>query len=63
MQRKERFKEEKIEVLTRVKKWNFPKGLVHGLCPKIELFLISIFHKNYVRKDRFPIFWKENNHF
>ena len=49
----------KIEVSTRTKKWNFPKGLVHGFCPKIAFF----FHKNYVRKDRFRYFGKKKQLF
>ena len=52
LNRKQSFLNQKIEVLTRAKKWTFLKGLVHGLCPKIELFLISLFHRNHVRKDR-----------
>ena len=36
------------------KKDIFHKGLVHGLCPKIELFLICLFfYGNYIKKDRF----------
>ena len=31
----------------------FLKGLVHGFCPKIELCLIAVFHRNHIRKDRF----------
>ena len=57
------FKRKKIEVLKRAKKWNFPKGLVHRLCQKIKLSLIAVCYRNYARKDRFPIFMKENNHF
>ena len=45
------------------KNGDFFEGLVHGFCPKIELFLIAVFHRNYVGKDRFSIFWKENKHF
>ena len=29
------------------------KGLVHGFCPKIELFLFGVFQRNHIRKDRF----------
>ena len=43
----------KVEVLKRVKNEHFLKGLVHGLCPKIELFLMAIFHSNYVTKTTF----------
>ena len=35
------------------KNGQFPKGLVHGFCPKIELSLIPVFHENYVRKKSF----------
>ena len=31
----------------------FAKGVVHGFCPKIELFLIGVFHRNHIRKDGF----------
>ena len=31
----------------------FPKGLVHGFCPKIELSLFPVFHGNYVTKNLF----------
>ena len=31
----------------------FLKGLVHIVCPKIELFLIGGFYKNHIRKHRF----------
>ena len=36
-----------------VKNGHFFKGLVHGLCPKIEVFLIGVFHRNSIRKHRF----------
>ena len=35
------------------KKDIFYKGLVHGLCPEIKLFLMSFFYGNYIKKDRF----------
>ena len=35
------------------KNGHFPNGLVHGICPKTELFLIGVFHRNHIRKDRF----------
>ena len=43
----------KIEVFKTVKNGHFLKGLVHGLCPKIELFLVGVFHRNSIRKKRF----------
>ena len=45
--------EEKIKVFKRAKRWTFSKGLVHGFCRKIELFLIGVFHRNHIRKNRF----------
>ena len=30
---------------------------------KIDLSLIAVFQRNYVRKERFSIFWVENNNF
>ena len=45
------------------KNGHFLKGLVHGYCPKIEISLIAVFSRNYVRKHRFSIFMKENNYF
>ena len=57
VERKEGFEAQKIEVLKRAKKWTFSKGsMVHGFCPKIELSLIPVFHRKYVRKDLFWIF-------
>ena len=38
----------KIEVSTRTKKWNFPKGLVHGFCPKIAFFFTKIMSEKIV---------------
>ena len=63
MERKQSFLEKKFEVLKRAKKWTFEKGLVHGFCPKIELSVIAVFYRNYVRKDGFSLVLKENNHF
>ena len=63
MDRKQSFLDQKIKVLTRAKYGHFPKELVHGFCPKIELSLIALFHRQYVRKDRFSIFWIEDNYF
>ena len=46
-------KTKKIDVLTRAKNGHFLKGLVHGFCRKMELFLIGVFYKNHIRKHRF----------
>ena len=57
------FKRKKLKFVKGPKNRHFRKGLVHGFCLKIEISLIAVFYRNYVRKDRFSIFWKENNHF
>ena len=57
------FKRRKLKFEKGPKYGHFPKGLVHGFCPKIELSLFAFFHRNYVSKDRFSIFWIESNHF
>ena len=57
------FKRRKLKFKKGPKNRHFRKGLVHGFCLKIETSLIAVFYRNYVRKDRFSIFWKENNHF
>ena len=54
LDRKQSIQDQKIEVLTRAQKWTFfLKGLAHGFCPKIELFLIGVFQRNHMRKDGF----------
>ena len=42
---------------------HFPKGIVHGFCPKIEFFFIWVFWYTQVRKDGFLIFWIEKEDF
>ena len=54
LERKQSFVDQNIEVLTRAK---------NGFCPKIELSLIAVFHRNYVRKDRFLIFLIQKKRF
>ena len=63
LERKQSFVDQNIEVLTRAKNGHFLQGLVHGFCPKIELSLIAVFHRNYVRKDRFLIFLIQKKRF
>ena len=53
LNRNQLFLEQKIEVLKRPKNGHFLKGLLHEIFPKVELFLIGVFHRNYFRKDRF----------
>ena len=54
--RKQSFWDHKIKFKQGPKNGHFFKELVHGFCPKIELFLIAIFPRNYVRTDHFWIF-------
>ena len=42
---------------------HFAKGLVHGFCQKINLFLICFFWAKKSRKKHFFIFWIEKNAF
>ena len=49
--------DQKINVLKGAKKnRDFPKGIIHGFCPKIEFLFIWVFWYNQVRKDGFLIF-------
>ena len=54
---------EKNEVLKRVKNGHFLNWLAHGFSPKIEVFLIGVFHRNSIKKPTFLILWKEKNDF
>ena len=56
LKRTQSFEDQKMKFKQGPKNGHFLKGLVHGLCPKIEPSLIPVFHKNYARKDRFWIF-------
>ena len=46
--------ENEVQTISQI--WTFFKRVVHGFCPKIELSLIAVFHRNYDRKDHFWIF-------
>ena len=54
---------EKIEGLKRVKNGHFLNCLAHGFSPKIEVFLIGVFHRNCIKKPTFLILWKEKKDF
>ena len=47
------FKWKKLKFEKGPENGHFPKGLVHGFCPKIELSLFPVFHGNYVTKNLF----------
>ena len=40
-----------------LKNRHFPKGIIHGFCPKIILFLTYFFLDKQVGKDHFLILW------
>ena len=53
LERQKSFFDKKLKFLQGSKNWHFLKGLVHGVCPKIKLFLNDVFHRNHIRKHRF----------
>ena len=59
LDKKERFLDQKNKVFKRAKQGDFPKGIIHGFCPKIEIFLMCIFWRNQIRKYCFLIFWRK----
>ena len=63
MKEKNNFELEKIEVLKRVKNGHFLKGLVYLFFPKIEVYLIGVFHRNSKKKTTFLILWREKKDF
>ena len=60
MDKKILLRPEKGSFKKRQKNRNLPKGLVHGFCPKIELFIICVFGANQATKDRFGPLDKKN---
>ena len=60
---KKDFKRKKLKFSKGPKNGHFPKGLVYGFCRKIEISLMAVFYRHYVRKNRCSIFMKEDNHF
>ena len=45
------FETKKLKFQQGLTKKHFLKGLVNRFCPKIELFLTGVFHRNHIRKD------------
>ena len=45
------FETNKLKLQQGLTKKHFLKGLVNRFCPKIELFLTGVFHRNHIRKD------------
>ena len=50
LNKKQSFLDQKKEVLGRAKKGQFPKGLVHGFCPKIEISRTGVLYRNCLKK-------------
>ena len=59
LEKKRIFLDQKNKVLKRAKQGDFPKGIIHGFCPKIILFLIYFFGIKQVGKYHFLILWIE----
>ena len=53
LNRKQSFLDQKIDVLTSAKKLAFFKGVSPWILSKNRTFLIGLFHRNRIRKDRF----------
>ena len=47
------YKTNKFKFQEGLKNGYFCKGVSPWICPKIELFLIGVFHRNYIREDGF----------
>ena len=62
LDRKECHLDLKSEVLTKSKNIDILKGLVHGYCQKIDLFLCLFFNKKS-QEEHFLIFWIGNKAF
>ena len=60
---KNAFQTTKDKFYKTLKNRHFAKGLVHGFCVKIDLFLIRIILSKKGRKKNFLIFWMENKAF
>ena len=41
----------------------FYKGVSSWILSKNRTFLIGVYHRKHIRKDRFSIFWKEKHDF
>ena len=54
---------EKKKVLKSANQRDFPKGIIHGFCPKIKLFLIYFFGIEECSKGHLLIFWIDKNDF
>ena len=50
LNKKQSFSDQKMEVLTTAKNGQFPKGLVHGFCPKIEISRMGVLYRNCLKK-------------
>ena len=63
LERKQSFLDEKIEVLTRAKKWTFFKGVCPWILSKFQTFSYRCFLQKSYQKRSFLILWKEKNDF
>ena len=63
LNRKQSFLDQKIEVLTRTKKWTFFKGVSPWILSKNRTFSYLPFLQKFKKKTTFLILWKEKNDF
>ena len=63
LNRKRSFLDQKIEILTRTKKWTFFKGVSPWILFKNRTFSFFLFSQKFYQKTSFLILWKEKNDF
>ena len=63
LNRKRSFLDQKIEILTRTKKWTFFKGVSPWILFKNRTFSFLLFSQKFYQKTSFLILWKEKNEF
>ena len=61
LNRKQSFLDQKIEILTRTKKWTFFKGVSPWILFKNRTFSFLLFSQKFYQKTAFLILWKEKN--
>ena len=59
LNRKQSFLDQKIEILTRTKKWTFFKGVSPWILFKNRTFSFLLFSQKFYQKTAFLILWKE----
>ena len=63
LDKRELFLDQQYKVLKSSKQRDFPKGIIHGFCPNIKLFLLFFLGEKKFVKTIFLILWIEKNGF